>query len=601
MKNQLISLTVILIIVGFNGCIEENNTKENISTLPLSGEVTITTDKSDFKQNEIINLTFFNGLNESVYYSPSEFSFMKMEEKVHLNGSYGFFLISTLKRSLDDVFVPRVEIKSGESLSFDWEPGWMNRPCWDNYKTDRVFRLLILYLLENQTGQTVYSNEFTIVPKDIIIDTDRTKYLPTKDINFTIFNNLNENIYLLKCKPLNGQEYVLIAQTEKKNGDNWQNVDATPVCEKRRLIEITSASEETFNLSYNLNSPGAYRLKVFIRLDCKDSIEKYGWDLEENHGENICGETLTVYSNEFTVEGYENILVETDKKQYVIGENISIKITNNLDNIIGVKDVYNGIEILINGSWENLWEYTGNNCSCDPTFFWGVYPELESWKNMTVIWNQKMWNYCDFSASFFDLENSTFVFAPEGTYRVFATVGNQDFTDMIYSNEFLIDSSYFPQEPKPTKYLSSEQLSINLIESNAWYDYSPSIEGEENRQKHISINIEIENNLSFDLDNLFIYKAEVIQNGEVIGDFIPIFQINENCSNKLDSEEFVDEIDLISGCKLNFNIRALRSLDNLSNFSSSSGHPIKVRFRFVNNEYYTDIYETSEMSIIAVG
>lgn len=145
------------------------------------------------------------------------------------------------------------------------------------------------------------------------------------------------------------------------------------------------------------------------------------------------------------------------------------------------------------------------------------------------------------------------------------------------------------QEPKLNTKLSSDQLKITVNEGYAWLNLMPG----DSRTKHISIPIEIENTAGFDLNKLHIYKAEVIKNKNIVGDFKPTFQISEDCSGKLDNEKFVDGINILNGCKLKFTIRAWRSSDNLPDFEGT----IKVRFRFISNDYYTDIYETNEMTI----
>lgn len=145
------------------------------------------------------------------------------------------------------------------------------------------------------------------------------------------------------------------------------------------------------------------------------------------------------------------------------------------------------------------------------------------------------------------------------------------------------------EEPEITYYLSEKQLKVNIGESGAWFDGMPG----NGYRKNILIPIEIENNASFDLNNLSIDRAEVVKNREVVGDFKPKFQIREDCSGKFDNEKMVDEIDLLKGCKLSFNIRAWRNSDNLSDFEGT----IKVKFKFVSNHYYSDIFETKEMTI----
>lgn len=152
-----------------------------------------------------------------------------------------------------------------------------------------------------------------------------------------------------------------------------------------------------------------------------------------------------------------------------------------------------------------------------------------------------------------------------------------------------------PPLEEPTTYqLFKDQLKVTINESHAWLDLMP---GDDVWRKHISIAVEIENNAGFDLNNLHIDKAEVIKNSEVVGDFKPKFQIREDCSGKFDNEKFVDEINLSKGCKLSFNIRAWRSPDNLSDFEGT----IKSRFKFVSNDYSSNIYETNEMIITRVS
>ncbi len=141
----------------------------------------------------------------------------------------------------------------------------------------------------------------------------------------------------------------------------------------------------------------------------------------------------------------------------------------------------------------------------------------------------------------------------------------------------------------PTEYLSKEQIKVTIKDNGAWLNYMPGA----SREKHISITITLENAAGFDLYNLHIKEAEVIKENEVVGSFIPVFQISKDCSEKLDGEKRLDDLDLNKDCILNFSIRSWRDSDNLEDFEGI----IKVRFRFENEEYYTDTYETEEMTI----
>jgi len=444
-KLTVFGILILTITVSFTGCLEDN--ENDNSEIQLKEEVIVTTDKTEYETGQSVVITLTNNLNHTIFYisgfqycsEVKPFKVYILSENTWDEVTVSSWDCDAADGSGDPIYKP---LNSTESVSIVWDQKqWIDPTGLEQVNNGR-YKISLSYTFSTKTRnyQEVFSNEFTVGPtKEVIITTDKTEYLPTENVNFTILNNLNESIYLIECKPLHKQDYIHIPFIEKRNDDVWQNVQYQPVCEKRKLIEITPKSEEKFNLSYNLESPGTYRLNFFVRLDCEDSIERYGWDLEKNHGESICAETINFYSNEFTVNGFENILLETDKEQYITGENVSITVSNNMEDNIGVKDIFHGIEILKNGNWTNLWDYTGHNCSCDVTCFWGSYPVLESMTNMTVIWNQKMWDYCDVNASFLNLGNSTFIFTPEGRYRIFATVGYQDFTDEIYSNEFTIN------------------------------------------------------------------------------------------------------------------------------------------------------------------
>lgn len=153
----------------------------------------------------------------------------------------------------------------------------------------------------------------------------------------------------------------------------------------------------------------------------------------------------------------------------------------------------------------------------------------------------------------------------------------------------------------PLDYLLENYLNITVGTIYAWQDFMPCAEipGQSNCRynKHIVFDLELENNIGFDLDGLYIPRANILKEGKVVGNFVPSFQSVRLCSGN-ETESEVDSINLSNGCKLKFQARTWfwdknRSYEDLPDFVGN----IKVQFRFINGEYYTDIYETNETII----
>jgi len=137
----------------------------------------------------------------------------------------------------------------------------------------------------------------------------------------------------------------------------------------------------------------------------------------------------------------QGVTITTHKTEYGQGEIVKIIVKNDLDYMIGLIAVFTEIEKLDDGIWANIWSWSssGYRCSCDPTCYFGVIPEIEPNVEMPLEWNQKMWTYCDPHATFGDLKDSTFVLATSGKYRIAAkirTIDNKIY--IINSNEFTI-------------------------------------------------------------------------------------------------------------------------------------------------------------------
>jgi hypothetical protein len=300
-----------------------------------------------------------------------------------------------------------------------------------------------------------------------------------------------------------------------------------------------------------------------------------------------------------------NITIRTNSDLYEFGENISIILSNNGNSSIyyslGYYDcVENNTSYKIYNLYKEKWNWIMvDNCIGSNYSF----KELHKNQSASFIWNQKGW-----------VDGIPNRQTYPGLYKISflckSSIEDNE-TVEIYSENITINGSYFPEEPTPTKYLSCEQLKVNITKFVTWIDYMPFLVNNQGRP-NMYIIFEIENNAGFDLNDLFIYKAEVVLNGEVIGDFWPMFGIEKNCTGE-HGTGYVDKFDIANGCSMKIVMYKKRRSDNISlseivrpniilvnesNNNKSSSDTFDnngkwIQFRFVTEEYYTDIYRTS--------
>tara|TARA_Y100000310_G_C20650318_1_gene799052 strand:- start:55 stop:573 length:519 start_codon:yes stop_codon:yes gene_type:complete len=134
-------------------------------------------------------------------------------------------------------------------------------------------------------------------------------------------------------------------------------------------------------------------------------------------------------------------------------------------------------------------------------------------------------------------------------------------------------------EPAPTKYLTREEINVNISHAGL----SETHYGGGSFSRSFSASLEINNNAGFDLNNIYIYKIEVINDNVILGSFRPEFYISRDCSNKQIHDDF-QNFNLSDKCKLTL---VLKASDNIPDLEAGS----KIRFRFLNEDYYTDFYE----------
>ena len=147
----------------------------------------------------------------------------------------------------------------------------------------------------------------------------------------------------------------------------------------------------------------------------------------------------------------QEVAITTDKTEYNQGESVELTVKNKSPQTIIMTDspysCFSGIEILEGNEWVNIWQLGKYKRDCN----WAFKSTCEGNTRLLVIktnessifyWDQKLWD-CDPRTnhpSFSEIGDSTFVFTPNGRYRIAVTIYT-DFPDkyeVIYSNEFII-------------------------------------------------------------------------------------------------------------------------------------------------------------------
>lgn len=158
---------------------------------------------------------------------------------------------------------------------------------------------------------------------------------------------------------------------------------------------------------------------------------------------------------------------------------------------------------------------------------------------------------------------------------------------------------FWIQKSEPARQLSNEQLRVKIGKPGASVGLFPGMRP----SFSVLIPIVIENNSGFDLNNLRVEPVEVKINGELLGSFESRFQTSKGCRGKIDRAEWPSELNLLDGCKLQFNVRIdenVRILDRVFDDDDDFEGSVQTKFRFVTKDYYSDYFETGDMSINVV-
>jgi len=357
MNKQLTAIGIIgiLIAISISGCLEDNKGGNGNIVPSLSGKVTITTNKSEYEQNENVNFTLFNGKNESIYLSfwCGEFCINFIEKKT----ASGWELFwANDPNVIYDCMGTNTEIKEGESIHLIWRAFclWVYNESNNSYEyylvEPGVYRLKFDYFTDatwiNVT--TVYSNEFTIVnnSNDVLITTDKGIYnsdtginddqIQGDIINITIVNHLEKDIFFdtgfinpfcsLYFEIYNNGSWELYNDIL---GDTKYPYDFT--FQKWLDIATKLSPNESLTFQYNLSHSsglnmfqGKYRIKLdYFSIPNEPLVNYSDVDYATYRSE---ANFATVYSNNFTVmnfpidteeEAITYAITDTDVKSFI--------------------------------------------------------------------------------------------------------------------------------------------------------------------------------------------------------------------------------------------------------------------------------------------
>lgn len=134
-------------------------------------KVTITTDKTEYEQGELIKITIRNDLSESIFSHTDVFCIEYIERKTSEGNWEKLFAQCQYPHCLYKIGGPK-EIKPGQSVTFEWEPLiYVNGTPDTVQMSPGIYRLKILYQIrkgpisERWEWKTIYSDEFTIKEK----------------------------------------------------------------------------------------------------------------------------------------------------------------------------------------------------------------------------------------------------------------------------------------------------------------------------------------------------------------------------------------------------------------------------------------------------
>lgn len=328
MKKESLSLTMpkmIMIVslivcvgalIGAVGYLAMHKTQTNIPTVnpPIKSEVVVSTDKTEYEQEDSVEITVTNNFKQSIFSvaasSTPEFS-IKNIEKQKSDGTWEELPIYNCSWPECYTEVEGVEIKSGELEKFSWKPmTYINEK---NINIEQgLYRLNLEYQIKDKEWKTVYSNEFTIKEKlsGVTVMTDKTEYEQGEEIKTTVKNNSDKSIWYIKeiCPSS-------CCNLQRWENNEWKNLGNPISCIQVIPPQSGESSGRAFVVKPDELKPGEIIQKQWnMKIGGKFAENgKYKLSFYYVLTEDFYAEK-TVYSNEFTIKGKKILKSECKEK-----------------------------------------------------------------------------------------------------------------------------------------------------------------------------------------------------------------------------------------------------------------------------------------------
>jgi len=239
---KLITAVVLIVgigmMLGLTGWLATNISKINIpiATAPVEKNITITINKIESEQGEVVKIAIRNNLDNSIWYRDDVYCYLEFNS--------GNAWVPSLVINM--MVCPRGEIKeldSNREISYDIDFSNNNHIFYSGVGKYRI-SFKYNHSLENVSGKTLYSNEFTIKEKSALDLRCSEKVKGIGDCSMEVGDSVDNQIAeigrvgyefdstLKKCvkKVVSGCSFEIPFKTLE---------ECQEVCEKKENVEIT--------------------------------------------------------------------------------------------------------------------------------------------------------------------------------------------------------------------------------------------------------------------------------------------------------------------------------------------------------------------------
>ena len=270
---------------------------------------------------------------------------------------------------------------------------------------------------ESEDDNSEFLNQLT---EKVDFSTDKTEYDQGKIVKLALKGTHDETIfYLAEFLYCDSKPYKVYRFSDEKQ--IWMNVTLPP----SKCATVVSAGAPIYK-KLNPNESVEFMWDQKIRAASEDAMQapagRYRISLKCKNS-NETEEIKEVYSNNFTINSLERIIVTTDKIEYQVGENISIRIENKFDEsvTVGVENGCEGRVYIISKHDEGKWIDFPETCgACDVE----ISTSVKGGQAIVFSWNQTVYT---------NHENCILKNVSSGIYRIkikgnFITSNSNSFT-----------------------------------------------------------------------------------------------------------------------------------------------------------------------------